>query len=223
VTWRRFEREAERYEAWYDTARGRRASRGERDLLARLLADFPDARTVLDVGCGTGPFTGWLAERGLAPIGTDRSPAMLARLQRRLPRCPVLLADAHALPVRDRAVDLVLLVTTLEFLDDPRRALAEAVRVARCGLVALALNRWSPGALSRRLGPASRGALLPHARDLSPPALRRLVREAAGGRLARLRARFALLPRPFPAGSTAFPLGDIVGVAADLGAERGRR
>jgi SAM-dependent methyltransferase len=216
VTWELFEREAWRYESWYGTPRGRRVSRAETELLDWLLGPFPAARTVLDVGCGTGHFTSWLARRGRRPVGLDRAPSMLASLRRRLPTCPVVLADAAALPVRDGAVDLVVFVATLEFLDDPRRALAEAARVARRGLVVVALNRWSAGAVSRRLGPASRGALLPHGRDLSPPELRRLLGAAAAKRLARLRWRSALLPRPLPTGPTALPIGDVVGVAAEL-------
>ena len=119
---------------------------------------------------------------------------MLAVLRRRMPRCPALVADAHALPLRDRAVDLAVFVTTLEFLEDPRRALAEATRVARHGVLVLALNRWSVGGLSRRLGPASRGALLPHARDLSLSAA--ASARGRGGRSAarRLRSGSAVLP-----------------------------
>jgi SAM-dependent methyltransferase len=219
VTWQRFEREAERYEAWYETARGARASRAEKDLLDWLLRDFSDSRTALDVGCGTGHFTSWLSRRGLRPIGLDRAPAMVAALRQQLPGCPALIADAQLLPIRDRAVDLVVFVTTLEFLEHPRRALSEAARVARRGLIALALNRWSAGAFSRRFGPASRGALLPHARDLSPPELRSLVREAAGKRLEGLRCRTALLPAPLSARPLLTPLGDIVGVGAQLSHE----
>jgi hypothetical protein len=141
---------------------------------------------------------------------------MLAHERRRLPGSPALLADAHALPIRDRGVDLALFVTALEFLGDPRRALAEAARVGRRGLIAVALNRWSLGAISRRFGPQSRGAFLSHARDLSPPELRRLLGEAAGGRLVRLRFRSALLPAPLPSGTTSIPVGDVVGVAAEL-------
>jgi ubiquinone/menaquinone biosynthesis C-methylase UbiE len=216
VTWPFFERAAERYEDWYETPSGRRASRAETALLAWLLAGFPGAQTALEVGCGTGHFTARLAQHGLRPIGLDRAPAMLAVLRRRHPALPVLLADAEALPLRDHAVDLVVFVATLEFLADARRALAEAVRVARRGVVAVALNRWSAGGLSRRIGPASRGSLLRQARDLSQPELRRLVAEAAGPRLARLRQRGALLPRPLPAGPTRAPFGDVVGVAAEL-------
>jgi ubiquinone/menaquinone biosynthesis C-methylase UbiE len=143
---------------------------------------------------------------------------MLAELQRRHPRLPAVLADAHRLPLCDRAVDLVVFVATLEFLDAPPMALAEAARVARLGLVAIALNRWSVGGLSRRIGPASRGQILPHAHDLSARALRRLLAEAAAPRRPRLRARTALLPRPLPANPTALPFGDVVGVSVDLGA-----
>lgn len=216
MSWRRFERAAERYEAWYASARGRRVSRGERRLLADLLEGFPEARTLLDVGCGSGHFLPWLAGRGLHAVGLDRAPAMLASLRQRLPGAPVVLGDARALPLRDGAVDLVLLVTTLEFLDDPRAALAEAVRVARLGVLALVLNRWSAGALSRRVGPASRGTLLRHARDLSPCRARALLRSAAGGRLLALRSRCALLPAPLREGITRLPIGDVVGVAASL-------
>jgi len=216
LSWQRFDREAERYEDWYATAAGRRVSSAETELLRWLLEPFPEARTLLDVGCGTGHFTAWLTEHGLRCVGLDRAPAMLATLRRRHPGLPAILADAHLLPLRDRAVDLVVFVTTLEFVESPPQALAEAVRVARRGVVAVALNRWSAGALSRRWGPASRGALLPHARDLSPRALYRLLAESASARRPRIRWRTSLLPAPLPAIATPLPFGDAVGIAAEL-------
>lgn len=217
MSWQLFERGAERYEDWYATPAGQRASRAETELLNGLLAPFADARTVLDVGCGTGHFTAWLARRGLRPIGLDRSPSMLASFRRRQPMLAAVLADAHALPLHDRAVDLVVFATTLEFVESPRRALAEAARVARRGIVAVALNRWSAGALSRRFGPASRRGLLPHARDFSGRELGRLVAEASAVRRSGVRWRTCLLPAPLPPGPTRLPLGDVVGVAAALG------
>jgi ubiquinone/menaquinone biosynthesis C-methylase UbiE len=160
-TWEPFESAGERYELWYATPRGRRASRAEEALLEWLLGAFPDARHVVEVGCGTGHFTEWFIRQGIQAVGLDRSPAMLAMLRRRLPTCPAVLADAHALPLRDAAVDLVAFVTTLEFLEDPRRALAEAIRVARRGVLGIVLNRWSLGAISRRLGVQARGLRIP--------------------------------------------------------------
>jgi SAM-dependent methyltransferase len=215
VPWEIFEREASRYESWYETPRGRRADRAEQSLLAWLLGWFPGARRVLEVGSGTGHFTRWLAARGFSAIGLDRSPAML-RATRPGSAPPLLLADAHRLPVRDGAVDLVVLITTLEFLACPRLALQESVRAADRGLAVVAFNRWSLGAISRRWGPQSRGALLAGANDLSLPRLRRELRTAAGGRLRRLHWRSALLPRPFDRVVAPVPCGDVLGVAVEL-------
>jgi hypothetical protein len=128
---------------------------------------------------------------------------------------PRLLADAHELPVRDRAVDVVVLVTTLEFLERPERALGECVRVADRGLVVLALNRWSPGALARRRR-SSRSPLLSRADDRSLPRLRRELTSAAGARLRGVRWRCTLLPRPLDGLVSAVPFGDVIGMAVAL-------
>lgn len=69
------------YEAWYETS-GRRADRLEKALLRRLLADFLQGRTMLEIGCGTGHFTRWFSEQGFQTIGLDLSLAMLAQARR---------------------------------------------------------------------------------------------------------------------------------------------
>jgi ubiquinone/menaquinone biosynthesis C-methylase UbiE len=89
------------------------------------------------------------------------------------------LADASALPFADRSFDLVALVATLEFLPAPERALREAVRVARHGLLLGTFNRHSLHALRRRLRP---GPVWRRARFFAPFEIRRLLAEAAGSR-----------------------------------------
>jgi ubiquinone/menaquinone biosynthesis C-methylase UbiE len=112
VSWKLFEAAAPTYEGWYATRRGQRVERAERALLAWLLRSFPNVRDALDIGCGTGHFTEWFAAMGLPTTGLDRSPAMLAELHRRLPHMPILYGNAHQLPVRAAAVDVVAFVTT---------------------------------------------------------------------------------------------------------------
>jgi SAM-dependent methyltransferase len=185
-------------------------------LLEELLAPFPRAAHLLDVGCGTGYFTGWLASRGPRVVGLDRAPAMLTALRRRHPSLPAALADAHQLPFRGAAVDVAVFVTTLEFLEQPGAALAEAVRVARHGIVLVVLNRWSLGGLSRRWGPQARRPLLGTARDCTVPALVRLLRQAAGVRLDRLRWTSTLFPDGLWRVRAPVPLGDVLGVVAVL-------
>ena len=216
MPWEIFERVASRYEGWYTTPRGEQADQAERMLLDWLLSLFPDAHSVLEVGCGTGHFTTWLAKQGLWTLGLDRAPAMLTELHRRVPALPVILSDAHRLPVRGGAVDLVLFVTTIEFLEEPDIALVEAVRVARQGLLLVVLNRWSLGGLSRRWGPQSRGSLLGQARDFSLGSLQALVQKAAGGRLQKIHWTNTLFPDGLWWVRAPIPVGDVIGIAAVL-------
>lgn len=211
-----FERAAGDYERWYATARGRRVDAAERALLGWLLAACPSARTVLDVGCGTGHFAAWLQRRSLRVIGIDRSPAMLGELRKQHPALPVVLGDAGHLPFRTGGADVTLLVTTLEFLDRPEPALAEAVRVARLGLVVLALNRWSLGGLSRRVGKQARRPILGAARDMTLSTLQRAARNAAGERLRSLRWASTLFPDGLWAARWRLPLGEVLGIAVAL-------
>ena len=216
VGWQPFERRAAGYEAWYTTRRGRRADGAERALLERLLAPFAQAQSALDVGCGTGHFTRWLAGRLPRVIGLDRAPAMLAEAQEPRPRLLLIQGDAHHLPIRSRAVDLCVFVITLEFVEHPAVALAEAVRVARRGVLVVALNRWSLGGFSRRCGPDARRPLVGQARDFTWLSLRALASAAAGPRLRALTWAGALFPGG-PVGVAArIPFGDVIGIGVEL-------
>jgi SAM-dependent methyltransferase len=215
--WRLFEHDAAGYEDWYATPRGRRADQAERALLDRLLAPFGGAQHALEVGCGTGHFTRWLSGRIPHVVGLDRAPAMLAEARRRSLRLRLIQADAHALPIRSQTMDLAFFVLTLEFLEDPAVALAEAARVACRGLIVVALNRWSVGGLSRRWGPDVRRPLLGRARDFTVLSLRALASTAAGPRRRALRWASALFPDGLVAGPTRIPLGGVIGLSVELG------
>jgi ubiquinone/menaquinone biosynthesis C-methylase UbiE len=141
---------------------------------------------------------------------------MLAELHQRVPALPVMLADARHSPVKNGAVDLVLFVTTVEFLQNPQLALREAVRVARQGVLVVVLNRWSLGGFSRRWGAQARQSLLSQAHDYSLRSLLALVRETTGARLRKLQWASTLFPAVFWRLQGRIPLGDVLGVAAVL-------
>ena len=132
--WELFHGAADDYERWYTTRRGRRADIAERALLEWLLGHLPEARTVLEVGSGTGHFAARLLESGFEIVGLERAPAMVKEAQRRFPSIPFVLGDAKSLPFRTGAVDVVAFITTLEFLEGAATALREAVRVAHRGV-----------------------------------------------------------------------------------------
>jgi len=141
---------------------------------------------------------------------------MLAELRRHHAEIPVVVGDAARLPVRSGAVDVALLVTTLEFVERPEAALTEAVRIARQGVVLVVLNRWSLGGLSRRVGPQARRPILGAARDTSLFALRRMARAAAGERLQSLHWASSLFPDGLWAARLRVPVGDVIGIAVAL-------
>ncbi len=144
------EQVAARYEAWYETREGQRADALEKASLQHLLGRVPGADRIVEVGCGTGHFTRWLDRRGCSVVGVDLSAAMLSEA-RGANQIPLVQADAHRLPFADNVFDLTTFVTTLEFLEAPQEALAEAARVASRGVVLGVLNRWSALAARRRL------------------------------------------------------------------------
>lgn len=216
MPWKIFESVAHRYEGWYSTPRGQRVDQAERALLEHLFGVFPSAQSVLEVGCGTGHFSEWLAQKGLTVFGLDRSPAMLAEMHARVPTLPVILGDAHHVPLKTGAVDMVLFVTTLEFLEDPTAGLSEAVRIARQGVIALVLNRWSLGSFSRRWGPQAHQSLLSQAHDYSLWSLLRLVKDATGARLRQVQWASTLFPAVLWKVQGRIPLGDVIGMAAVL-------
>lgn len=91
------------------------------------------ARTILDIGCGTGRFTQGLRERFEAQvIGIDPSPKMISRAPQR-DGLTYLQAAAEALPLADRSVDIVFMSMVWQHLRDREQVGAEIARVLRIG------------------------------------------------------------------------------------------
>jgi SAM-dependent methyltransferase len=200
------------YEAWFDTPQGRHADRLEKGLLARLLASFPAARTLLEIGSGSGHFSRWFCGSGLAVVGLEPAAAMLAEARRGGGEVAYLRGDGLALPFARRTFDLVALITSLEFMPDPEQALAETTRIARQGLILGVLNRWSLWAIRYR---RSGGPVWSAARFSAPGELAALVRRAAGERLAEVAWRTALWPLP-GLGELPLPFGAFIGMSVRL-------
>jgi ubiquinone/menaquinone biosynthesis C-methylase UbiE len=93
-------------------------------------------KSVLDLGCGTGRHTTWLAAGGAAVTALDFSEGMLREARRKsgLEKVRFIAHDLHEpLPFADGAFDLVVSGLVLEHLRDLRAFFREARRVVRAG------------------------------------------------------------------------------------------
>jgi len=138
-----------------------------RTLRRALAGEKP--RVALDVACGTGLSTRGLAELGIAAVGVDVVPAMVARA-RADTALPYAVAAAEALPLAAGTVDLITVASGVHWFDQ-RRFAAEAARVLRPGGALLlyehagatlpepAFLDWMRGTYLRRFPSPPRGAL----------------------------------------------------------------
>ena len=124
---------AARYDAigrTYATTRGT-----DPRIAARIWAALGDARTVLNVGAGTGSYEP--PDRDVTAV----EPSAVMRAQRPSGAAPCVEASAEALPFADDSFDAVMGTLTLHHWSDWRAGCAEMLRVARDRVV---LFTWDP-------------------------------------------------------------------------------
>jgi SAM-dependent methyltransferase len=101
-----------------------------------LLPDV-DGMDVVDLGCGSGYLSSWLARLGARPVGLDNSAKQLAttmRFQREFEvPFPVVHGDAERAPFRDGSFDLAVSEYGASVFCDPYRWIPEAARILRPG------------------------------------------------------------------------------------------
>jgi len=99
--------------------------RTEPRIAARIWDALEDARTVLNVGAGTGSYEP--ADREVTAV----EPSAVMRAQRPAGAAPCVAADAEHLPFADQSFDAAMAVSTLHHWPDPVAGLREMRRVAR--------------------------------------------------------------------------------------------
>lgn len=102
------------------------------DVIAQCLAGAPVSR-VLDIGCGTGRYSGVLAARLRSRvIGIEPSAKMLAQARTKTAeRVSYLRAWAECLPLADDSADMAFMSMVFHHFRDARQAVRECRRVLR--------------------------------------------------------------------------------------------
>src|SRR6478752_902587 len=101
----------------------------------RAVAPKPGER-ILDVAAGTGTSSASLAKSGATVVAADFSPGMIdvgRERQAHVPNLVFVEADATALPFDDESFDAVTISFGLRNVNEPKRALAEFLRVTKPG------------------------------------------------------------------------------------------
>jgi len=99
--------------------------RTEPRIAARIWAALGDARTVVNVGAGTGSYEP--PDRDVTAV----EPSGLMRAQRPAGASPCVAAAAESLPFEDQSFDAAMAVSTIHHWQDPIAGLREMCRVAR--------------------------------------------------------------------------------------------
>ena len=144
-----FDLSAPKYDAWYETSKGRQVLETELKALDGLI---PGTGVGVEIGAGTGIFAESLSSDARTIICIDPSIGMLRRASER--GLHVVLAPGERPPLRDRCLGFAYLVTVLEFVEEPSAVLEGAKGALRDSspVVVLTINRDSPwGALYERL------------------------------------------------------------------------
>ena len=134
---------AKAYENWNRSPKGLRMGAFIENMISGTLKPFKH-ESVLDIGCGSGNHLLYASKLGLDITGIDASPYMITLARNRLGNgCELKKAYAEDIPYEDNQFDIVFLINTLEFLDDPLPVLEEAGRVAKRGIYIVFFNRIS--------------------------------------------------------------------------------
>jgi ubiquinone/menaquinone biosynthesis C-methylase UbiE len=171
---------AQHYDEWYQRPGGAQVLKLERALIERYLKPRPGER-LLDIGTGTGMHLAWFKELGLQVTGLDASPYMLEQARGRLRGGVDLhLGWAEHLPFEDNEFELSTLINTLEFVEEPEKALSEAFRVTRRRVVMGVLNKYALKAMQRRFKGLLEDSIYRQARFFSVWELKEMVRKILG-------------------------------------------
>jgi ubiquinone/menaquinone biosynthesis C-methylase UbiE len=173
-------KDAVAYEQWLKKPETKVALELETRLMQTLLQSMR-GESVLDIGCGTGACLRAFLEMELLVTGLDPSTYMLDIASRNVGnRADLYRGFAEDLPFDDNSFNYACLFTTLEFVDNPQKALEEACRVAKDRIFIGVLNRYAIKAIQRRVKGMFSASIYNHAQFFSVWGLKQRIRKIVG-------------------------------------------
>lgn len=142
-----FDSIASRYDSWYETEFGKYADRLEKKLVRELLGNISGKR-ILEIGCGTGNYAVEFSKGSELYICLDISKEMLKLARSKTKNCNeihLIRGDGRFLPIKKESIDVIIIITMLEFVDDIVPVIKESKRVLKENgkLIIGILNKYS--------------------------------------------------------------------------------
>lgn len=104
----------------------------------RFISTLKNGSTVLDLGCGNGRNSIYLAKEGMKVIGIDFSKGLIKIAKNKMEwkevadRVDLIEGDIGSLPLRNKSIDVVLYIATLHHLPTPQERLQSLLEIKRC-------------------------------------------------------------------------------------------
>ena len=172
--------DASNYDCWFDKPQNRFAAGLEFQLMLDMLKPM-DGNSLLDIGCGTGASLLPFLDRGLRITGIDPSPYMLDIAIKKVGhRADLHRGFAEDLPFDDNSFNYACFITTLEFVEDPMKAIEEACRVTKDRIFIGVLNRHALKGIQLRLKGMFIKSIYNHAQFFSVWELKKIIRAILG-------------------------------------------
>ncbi|MDP2862834.1 MAG: methyltransferase domain-containing protein [Desulfobacterales bacterium] len=173
-------KDTEEYDRWFEKPQNRLISILEKKLMLDMLRPAR-GETVLDIGCGTGESLIPFIESGLSVTGIDPSQHMLDSALIKLGnRAELRCGFAEDLPFDDNSFNYASFFTSLEFVNDPKKALEEACRVAKDKIFIGILNSHSINVFGMRMKGLFSGSVYRHANFYNIWEIKVIVKEFLG-------------------------------------------
>lgn len=154
------------------------------DLQIRLMMDMLEpipGQHILGIGCGTGTSLSVFPEKRIQITGLDASPYMIDIAEKNLGNhIDLHRGFAEDLPFDDNAFHYACMMTSLEYVNDPRKAIAEACRVTKDRLFLGVMNRYAIKGISLKAKGMVADTIYTHARFFSVWELIRIIRVLSG-------------------------------------------
>jgi len=171
-----FDKVADSYDGWYDSASGAMYDHLEKKAVSRYLRQNVQGMKLLEVGCGTGHWSQFFSDCGFEVTGVDISEPMIKVAQNKnIANTSFQIADGHSLPFKDNSFDVTAAITTLEFIHDAELVLREMVRCTRKPSGRLLIGVLNALARLNRNRQQTPESLYAKARLFSPDQLKKLL------------------------------------------------